>query len=187
MPAGDRGACRQRPEPWCVRELHAPCEPVHACERQDFCAVCAGCAVLELGRCARAGHYVAFVKSASHWLFFDDETVEPISEAMVQTAFGSPQVRPRLQCRGSHLIGMWLCVQLLLITECARRQQSLRPLLTCRIHRRKAVLVIQPVLIHIACRCHGHVVGCARALLLGTHRVGLPTAHAQHMLTPSSE
>ena len=36
---------------------------------------------------------MAFVKSASHWLFFDDETVEPISEAMVQTAFGSPQVR----------------------------------------------------------------------------------------------
>ena len=35
---------------------------------------------------------MAFVKSASHWLFFDDETVEPISEAMVQTAFGSPQV-----------------------------------------------------------------------------------------------
>ena len=35
---------------------------------------------------------MTFVKSAAHWLFFDDETVEPISEAMVQTAFGSPQV-----------------------------------------------------------------------------------------------
>lgn len=38
-----------------------------------------------------AGHYVSFVKSHSRWLFFDDECVEPISEAMVQTAFGSPQ------------------------------------------------------------------------------------------------
>lgn len=45
-----------------------------------------------------AGHYVAFVKSASHWLFFDDETVEPISEAMVQTAFGSPQVSSIVMC-----------------------------------------------------------------------------------------
>ena len=41
--------------------------------------------------CVHAGHYVTFVKSAGHWLFFDDEVVEPIAETMVQTAFGSTQ------------------------------------------------------------------------------------------------
>lgn len=43
------------------------------------------------GAVATAGHYVSFVKSHNKWLFFDDESVEAISEAMVQTAFGSPQ------------------------------------------------------------------------------------------------
>ena len=38
-----------------------------------------------------SGHYVALVKSQDHWLFFDDETVEPISEATVRTTFGSTQ------------------------------------------------------------------------------------------------
>ena len=38
-----------------------------------------------------AGHYVSFVKSHDKWLFFDDESVEAISESLVQTAFGSPQ------------------------------------------------------------------------------------------------
>jgi ubiquitin carboxyl-terminal hydrolase 12/46 len=38
-----------------------------------------------------AGHYVTFVKSHGHWLFFDDEIVEPIAETVVQTAFGSTQ------------------------------------------------------------------------------------------------
>ena len=34
---------------------------------------------------------MALVKSHDHWLFFDDETVEPISEATVRTTFGSTQ------------------------------------------------------------------------------------------------
>ncbi len=38
-----------------------------------------------------AGHYVALVKSHDHWLFFDDETVEPIPESVVRTTFGSTQ------------------------------------------------------------------------------------------------
>lgn len=38
-----------------------------------------------------AGHYVALVKSHDHWLFFDDETVEPIPESVVKTTFGSTQ------------------------------------------------------------------------------------------------
>jgi ubiquitin carboxyl-terminal hydrolase 12/46 len=29
------------------------------------------------------------VKSFNNWLFFDDENVEPVTEAMVQTTFGS--------------------------------------------------------------------------------------------------
>ncbi len=116
---------------------------VHACRRQGFCAMCARCAMLMLEHCARAGHYVAFVKSASHWLFFDDETVEPISEAMVQTAFGSPQVRPRLRC----LVCMWLCVQLLLLLECARRQRSVRSLLMRSVDNREAASFIRSVLI----------------------------------------
>jgi hypothetical protein len=35
------------------------------------------------------GHYISFVKSHEHWLLLDDETVEPIDEQVVQTAFGS--------------------------------------------------------------------------------------------------
>jgi len=55
--------------------------------------VFAGCYV---ARCLRtvemsAGHYVALVKSHDHWLFFDDETVEPIPESVVRTTFGSTQ------------------------------------------------------------------------------------------------
>lgn len=38
-----------------------------------------------------AGHYVALVKSHDNWLFFDDETVEPVSESAVQSTFGSTQ------------------------------------------------------------------------------------------------
>jgi len=34
---------------------------------------------------------VSFVKSHDKWLFFDDESVEAISEATVQSAFGLPQ------------------------------------------------------------------------------------------------
>ena len=37
------------------------------------------------------GHYVSFVKSHDHWLFYDDENVELTDEAMVQSAFGSTQ------------------------------------------------------------------------------------------------
>ena len=41
--------------------------------------------------CVNAGHYVSFIKSHDKWLFFDDESVEAISEAGVQSAFGTPQ------------------------------------------------------------------------------------------------
>ena len=41
--------------------------------------------------CPLAGHYVALVKSHDNWLFFDDETVEPIPESVVRTTFGSTQ------------------------------------------------------------------------------------------------
>lgn len=34
---------------------------------------------------------MSFVKSHEHWLFFDDDLVEPITAAMVQSAFGSTQ------------------------------------------------------------------------------------------------
>lgn len=47
--------------------------------------------VVHVGSGPNHGHYVSLVKSHNHWLFFDDETVEPIDEAMVQTFFGSSQ------------------------------------------------------------------------------------------------
>lgn len=34
---------------------------------------------------------MSFVKSAEHWLFFDDELVEPMAEQQVHQAFGSTQ------------------------------------------------------------------------------------------------
>jgi ubiquitin C-terminal hydrolase len=37
------------------------------------------------------GHYVALIKSAGSWLFFEDDSVEPITESMVATTFGSTQ------------------------------------------------------------------------------------------------
>ncbi|CAL8463689.1 g3223 [Coccomyxa elongata] len=47
--------------------------------------------VVHVGSGPNHGHYVSFVKSAEHWLFFDDELVEPMTEQLVQTAFGSTQ------------------------------------------------------------------------------------------------
>lgn len=37
-----------------------------------------------------AGHYVSLIKAHGHWLFFDDEHVEAISEVQVQSVFGVP-------------------------------------------------------------------------------------------------
>ena len=34
---------------------------------------------------------MALVKSHNTWLFFEDDNVEPITEAMVQSTFGSTQ------------------------------------------------------------------------------------------------
>jgi ubiquitin C-terminal hydrolase len=34
---------------------------------------------------------VSLIKSGKRWLFFDDEQVEPISDAMVSATFGSTQ------------------------------------------------------------------------------------------------
>ena len=40
-----------------------------------------------------AGHYVSYVNSHGHWLFFDDEDVVLQDERAVQTSYGSAQVR----------------------------------------------------------------------------------------------
>mmetsp|Transcript_26252 Transcript_26252/g.67522 ORF Transcript_26252/g.67522 Transcript_26252/m.67522 type:complete len:353 (+) Transcript_26252:415-1473(+) len=45
--------------------------------------------VVHVGSGPNHGHYVSLVKSFSNWLFFDDENVEPVTESMVQTTFGS--------------------------------------------------------------------------------------------------
>ena len=34
------------------------------------------------------GHYIALVKSHSHWLLFDDDVVTPIDESEVTSYFG---------------------------------------------------------------------------------------------------
>ncbi|CAI5495787.1 unnamed protein product [Closterium sp. Naga37s-1] len=47
--------------------------------------------IVHVGSGPNHGHYVALVKSHSHWLFFDDENVEQIDESLVQTYFGSSQ------------------------------------------------------------------------------------------------
>ena len=38
-----------------------------------------------------SGHYVSLIKSHSSWLFFDDETVDGITESQIQSTFGSTQ------------------------------------------------------------------------------------------------
>ncbi|XP_073047902.1 ubiquitin carboxyl-terminal hydrolase 4-like isoform X2 [Primulina eburnea] len=45
--------------------------------------------VVHVGSGPNHGHYVSLVKSHSHWLLFDDETVEMIEESAIQTYFGS--------------------------------------------------------------------------------------------------
>mmetsp|Transcript_19518 Transcript_19518/g.32811 ORF Transcript_19518/g.32811 Transcript_19518/m.32811 type:complete len:347 (-) Transcript_19518:212-1252(-) len=47
--------------------------------------------VVHLGSGPNHGHYVSLVKSHDHWLYFDDENVEPIEESVVQGYFGSTQ------------------------------------------------------------------------------------------------
>ena len=42
---------------------------------------------------AIAGHYVALVKNGDKWLLFEDESVELVNEGVVQSVFGSSQVR----------------------------------------------------------------------------------------------
>ena len=42
---------------------------------------------------ALAGHYVALVKNGDKWLLFEDESVELVNEGVVQSVFGSSQVR----------------------------------------------------------------------------------------------
>ena len=42
---------------------------------------------------AVAGHYVALVKNGDKWLLFEDESVELVNESVVQSVFGSSQVR----------------------------------------------------------------------------------------------
>lgn len=47
--------------------------------------------VVHVGSGPNHGHYVSLVKSHNHWLYFDDENVDPIDESTVQTFFGSTQ------------------------------------------------------------------------------------------------
>ncbi|GBG72228.1 hypothetical protein CBR_g11160 [Chara braunii] len=47
--------------------------------------------VVHVGSGPNHGHYVSLVKSHNHWLYFDDDNVEPIDESTVQTFFGSTQ------------------------------------------------------------------------------------------------
>lgn len=37
------------------------------------------------------GHYVSLIKSHNNWLFFDDESVDGITESQIQSTFGSTQ------------------------------------------------------------------------------------------------
>ncbi|PNW81539.1 hypothetical protein CHLRE_06g250750v5 [Chlamydomonas reinhardtii] len=45
--------------------------------------------VVHVGSGPHHGHYVSLIKSGSQWMFFDDETVELITESQVQSTFGS--------------------------------------------------------------------------------------------------
>lgn len=56
----------------------------HADSQYDLFAV-----VVHMGAHLNHGHYVALVKSAGQWVLFDDEQVASVSEAQVQTVFGS--------------------------------------------------------------------------------------------------
>lgn len=38
----------------------------------------------------RTGHYVALVKSGGVWLLYEDDSVEPVSEATVAAVYGNP-------------------------------------------------------------------------------------------------
>lgn len=58
-----------------------------SCLLSDWCCFLSDCHYLP----AWTGHYVSLVKSHNSWLFFDDESVEPISEHTVQTTFGATQ------------------------------------------------------------------------------------------------
>lgn len=53
--------------------------------------VCSSQAVQQVFTCCTAGHYVSLIKSHSSWLFFDDESVDSITESQVQSTFGSTQ------------------------------------------------------------------------------------------------
>jgi hypothetical protein len=41
----------------------------------------------------RTGHYVALVRNGDKWLLYEDESVELVNEGVVQSVFGSSQVR----------------------------------------------------------------------------------------------
>jgi ubiquitin carboxyl-terminal hydrolase 12/46 len=45
--------------------------------------------VVHVGSGPTHGHYVSLVKSYSHWLFFDDDNVDVITESQIQSTFGS--------------------------------------------------------------------------------------------------
>ena len=45
--------------------------------------------VVHVGSGPNHGHYISLVRSHKHWLLFDDESVELIDEANIQSCFGS--------------------------------------------------------------------------------------------------
>lgn len=47
--------------------------------------------VVHVGSGPTHGHYVSLIKSHNNWLFFDDESVDGITESQIQSTFGSTQ------------------------------------------------------------------------------------------------
>ena len=45
--------------------------------------------VVHVGSGPNHGHYISLVRSHTHWLLFDDESVELIEEANIHSCFGS--------------------------------------------------------------------------------------------------
>lgn len=50
--------------------------------------------VVHLG-CELAGHFLSLVRSHGHWILFDDDHVEAVSETWVENTFGSPQIHSK--------------------------------------------------------------------------------------------
>jgi ubiquitin carboxyl-terminal hydrolase 12/46 len=49
-----------------------------------------GAVIIHLGAGPNQGHYIAVVRTAAHWLLFDDEHVHKMEESQLSSIFGSP-------------------------------------------------------------------------------------------------